>query len=848
MDQQTGATGYEEERMLLKRYLSDEIAPMIFANNASDLFGVPIGFIVNEIQSWIGDQFRGSSNMTAADLIFHAATKLHQLGVLELIPREDVAHFMDGLRPHLIQLCPAEQRVGLETNFGHLEKSTSIGGSRSEVLHKPVQGGGPGYGGGPGGGYPGAPGQMVQGGGQAPGMGIPAMTGPIADPAALVRLNFLLDTLQKTVAQQTGAPGGSASQPASMLAHVVDEVASHAGSSLELETQLGFLKEHGVPGLSAGLIQQLGRSLPDWAPPAHESVAGAEPPTGAARALRKVVKLSKDPEELSQRFKELVTVAVEEFNGGSLGRAVTMLDLAGRMIEGGDIGEAIAEAVYAESLPALDPAQLDVLAEDPDRRLLLRRVLKFFPQLHPDRLIEQLIEGNDREVRLRLLKLLRAHGEAARSEAVHALDESVTSGERKPADVERSLLYLMRAIPRTDEDTVDHEIDILNRTSDLRESLPVIRESFSVLIQLRHPRAFGILSARISEIEDGLTATASIPLDAKESRLLLSNTIKQLSQVPDNDSLEIVITHGLKGTPQLGDTYGRLAPLGAQDLSDFPAQVVRITDAINNELPRKFLGMSVGAQRKALILEPLIAAISGTRSPEVQKLLAEIAKKHGDQAYGQKAAEALKGMGRPVAATAPADDSITLSGDLGLFGLPNLLQNLADNRVSGTLKIVGADGAQAASFGFAGGAISSAVFGHLSEDVAVYQMLERPVEGRFRFAAASGAEQEPGTAANARNVMGLLMEGMRRFDEFNRACALVADDAVYKPTGKKATDVKEDGDPKLAKEVWGRAARGAPTAEVERELPIDAFRVRRLYEHWVTEGSLAPNDTTSDSE
>ncbi len=830
--------------MLLKRYLSDEIAPMIFANNASELFEVPVGVVVSELQSWIGDQFRGSSNMTAADLIFHAATKLHQLGVLELIPREDVAQFMDGLRPYLIELCPAEQRAGLQVNFGHLEKSTSIAGSSTEVLHKSVQGPGGGY---SGGGYPAAPGGAVSGHGPAPVMSVPGMSVPAADPAALVRLNFLLDTLQKTVAQQAGAPGHSAPQSASMLAHVVDEVASHADTSLELETQLGFLKELGVPGLSAGLIQQLGRSLPDWAPPAHETVSGAEPPAGAARAMRKVVKLSKDREELTQRFKELVTVAIEEFNGGSLGRAVTMLDLAGRMVDGGDIEAAIAEAVYSESLPTLDPAQLDVLADDPDKRLLLRRVLKFFPQLHPDRLIEQLVEGSDREVRLRLLKLLRAHGEAARSEAVHALDESVNSPQRKPSDIERSLLYLMRAIPRTDDDTVDHEIDVLNRTSDLRESLPVIRESFTVLTLLRHPRAYGILSARVSELEDGLTATASIPLDAKESRLLLSNTIKQLCQEPDNDSLEIVITHGLKGTPQLGDTYSRLAPLGAKDLSDYPAQVVRLTDVISEELPRKFLGMSVGAQRKALILEPLIAALAGTRSPEVQRLLAEIAKKHGDQPYGQKAAEALKGMGRPVAAAAPADDSITLSGDLGLFGLPNLLQNLADNRVTGTLNIVGSDGAKAASVGFAGGEMVSAAFGNLADDVAIYQMLERPVEGRFRFAAASGAAQEPGSAANARNVMGLLMEGMRRFDEFNRACSLIPDDAVYKPTGKKATDVKEDGDPKLAKEVWGRAARGAATAEVESELPIDAFRVRRLYEHWVTEGSLAPADATAAS-
>ncbi len=556
--------------------------------------------------------------------------------------------------------------------------------------------------------------------------------------------------------------------------------------------------------------------------------------------MRKGVKLSKDREELSQRFRELVDVAVEEFNSGSLGRAVTMLDLAGRMIEGGDIEAAIAEAVYEESHPALDPAQLDALVENPDKRLLLRRVLRFFPQLHADRLIQELMEESSRENRLRLLKILRAHGETARTEAVHALDESINSDQRRPADVERNLLYLMRAIPNSSEETVDHEIDLLNQTSDLREALPIIRESFSVLTRLRHPRACAILAARVSELEDGLTATASIPLDAKESRLLLSNTIKQLSQDPDNDSLEIVITHGLKGTPQLGDTYSRLTPLGNHDLADFPAQIIRITDAINNELPRKFLGVSVGAQRKALVLEPLVAAIAGTRSPEVQKLLTEIAKKHGDQTFGQKATEALKAMGRPPAAAAikAEDDAITLSGDLGLFGLPNLLQNLADNRVSGTLNISAGAASEAASVNFIGGELVSAVLRNLSDDIAIYQMLEQPVEGRFQFAASKTSEEEAGDAANTRNVMSLLMEGMRRFDEFNRACALIPDDAVFKPTGKKASDVKEDGDPKLAKEVWGRASRGTPTSAVESELPVDAFRVRRLYEHWVTEGSL----------
>ena len=91
-------------------------------------------------------------------------------------------------------------------------------------------------------------------------------------------------------------------------------------------------------------------------------------------------------------------------------------------------------------------------------------------------------------------------------------------------------------------------------------------------------------------------------------------------------------------------------------------------------------------------------------------------------------------------------------------------------------------------------------------------------------------------------MMSLLLEGMRRYDEFNRALALIPDEARFKSTGKKPSDVKEDSDPKLAKAVWGHAARGVPPSACEKEIHLDSFRVRRLYEHWVTEGALAPAD------
>ena len=844
MDAETA--GFEEERLLLKRYLSDEIAPMIFADSAADLFQVPAGVVAREIHSWIGDQIRGASNMTAADLIYHAATKIHQLGILELIPKDEVGDYLSGLKPTLLELCPAEQRRGLEENFQHLERSSGISGGKVEVLHKAGGGVASGPGGAPQAAYGaagGLPGTPPAAGGAAPGQAV--------DPAALHRLNLLLDRLQQTVAGAPAPAGGGAAPlagsgfapPANkeVLAHVVNEVASQAGSSKELETQLGFLKDMGLDTLDAGIFKLLSQGLPDWAPPPHTETAGKDPTTGAERAMHKVVKLSKDRGELLERFKELVGVAVEEFNGGSLGRAVTMVDLADRMVSQGEIDAAIATTVVEESYLKLDVEQLHRFAEMSDKRTLLQRLMSFFPKLRVSELLEEIKDEEDRERRLQILKLLRAHGEVARELAVDALEEAVNEATEQPWHVTRNLLYLMRAIPPADDADLDREVDLLIRTSALTGPMPVVRESFTSLIQIENPRAFTTLAARISELEDALSGTSPIALEDKDVRWLLTFAIKQLSQSTSRDARTCVINHGLKGQAELGDTYSRLTPLGEQDLTDAPEQLKRLLEALQHELPRRFLGVSVKNPRKAKVIEHLVTAVSGSDSPDVQDILKDLIKKYPDQPFARTAEAALAGMGgapKPVSPP-PADESATLSGDLGLFGLPNLLQNLSDTGVTGTIDLINPTGGKIAKIELAEGALVSAAFGHLADDNAVYQLLERPVEGRFEFIdQGAGGETKP-KAESSRSVMSLLMDGMRRYDEFHRALALIPDGARFKKTGKKPTDVKEAGDPKLAKAVWNKAIRGAPAAAVEKEINLDAFRIRRLYEHWVSEGSLA---------
>jgi hypothetical protein len=662
-----------------------------------------------------------------------------------------------------------------------------------------------------------------------------------ADPTSIQRLNLLLDQLQRPIAPPAAIASSAAADHKAVLAHVIEEVASQAGSSKELETQLNVLQDLGIGKLDSGLFQTLSQGLPDWAPPPYSAadVVGKEPPAGATRAMRRVVNLSEDDEELLKRFKELVGTAVNEFNRGSLGRAVTMLDLAERMIAQNEVETSIAAEVTEDSYPDLDLEQLHEFADEIDKRLLLHRLMSFFPQLRVGELLEGLKVEEDRERRMQITKLLRAHGREAREVAVETLDNSVNGGNPQPWQVERDLLYLMRAIPRADDDDIDWEIDLLNRTSDLMGPFPVVRESITSLAQLEHPRVLLTLDARISEIEDALKGTVEIPLDLKETRWLLSHAVKQLAQDTSTESRAIVITHGLRGEPYLGDTYARLAPLGDQDLSDSPDQLERLVGAIKQHLPRRILGMSVKNERRSQIVEQLITAVSGSPTPEVRKLLTEIVKKYPDQSFGTAADQVLLDMGRYVTETKrTVDRSATLTGDLALFGLPNLLQNLADAGLSGMIRIIDADGTENATIGLDEGGMVSAGVGNLTDEIAVYQMLERPMEGRFVFVTAAEGDEEQANTESSHSVMGLLMEGMRRYDEFHRALALVPDDVCFKTTGKKPTDVKEDSDPALAKEVWGKAARGVSAGVAEPELSVDSYSVRRLYEHWVTEGSL----------
>ncbi len=76
-----------EARLLLARYLSDEVAPMIFADAAEILLKAPPEVMAREIHSWVGTQLQGPNASAVSDYLLHSARKVQNLGELGAHPQ-----------------------------------------------------------------------------------------------------------------------------------------------------------------------------------------------------------------------------------------------------------------------------------------------------------------------------------------------------------------------------------------------------------------------------------------------------------------------------------------------------------------------------------------------------------------------------------------------------------------------------------------------------------------------------------------------------------------------------------------------------------------------------------------
>ncbi|HSS44798.1 MAG TPA: DUF4388 domain-containing protein, partial [Thermoanaerobaculia bacterium] len=603
----------------------------------------------------------------------------------------------------------------------------------------------------------------------------------------------------------------------------------------ELEQYLERLRTMGIDIGTGDLFRSLGTSLPGWTFPAPG--AGVASPAGensAVEAMHRIVTEAEDPAEGARRFQEMVKVAVERFNEGSLAQAATMLDLAQRIIVEKKVDPGMADIVRRKGDESLGVEQLRKYAEAPDQHALLLRVLSFFTALTPNGLLQGLRREPKGERRRLLLLLLEIHGRPARDAILERLRQPFgqAGGGEDESYFRRNLLYLLRRIPRPSGVPPDEDVDLAIQHAELGLPTLLVREAIVNLGQLRHEKAERTLMTLLETFETMLLKPSDAPYEAKELRLLLDRVVAALARFGTQTARRAAVDHGLKKKPELGDTTARLAELSGQDLSGDEELVERLLAALKSHAPFKLFGLTLRPNDRSLY--SCITALSATPTAEVREAFEDIVERFPGSEVAKAAAEALASFNAPAP---EAQASASLSGDLALFGLPALLQSLADSSVSGSLTLRNPKGEIFGTIMLRLGKLKNCHTAKLIGEEAFYQLLERPLPGNFQFSRkADGAEET--SSGTLKEILPLSLEGMRRYDEFQQAAALVPDEAFLKGTSVKATPHPGEKDGILVKDLWSRVSQGATPRDCEAEIRADAYRIRRLLAYWLEEGAL----------
>ncbi len=840
----------DEALIELQQYLSDAVAPLIVADSVQLLMKYPPEVVANSIRAWTGAQYRRGSAaaVPVSDYLFHTLKKIHMMAEFHLVPREPLEVYLAGLRPLILTLCPEEDRAMLLENLGRLgEAPASISQAQNIFRQAPTEGSGPRATASAAAGGTGA----SIGGGAA---GSPGDAGAVSENAVrgLHRFSLLLERLEAQgglggAAAGSGAPASPL--PASPGANEALAFAARSSQSgPELEAYLSRLKAMGLEAGTDNIFRALAQTLPGWVAPTLPTAPGAAPSpaseTGALGAMRRIITDAEDPVETGRRFQEMVKAGIERFNEGSLPQAVSMLELAERLTTEKKVDAGTVELVRRKLGETLDGDQLKKFTEKAEQWAQLRKVLQFFIAMRPEGLLEELPREQKRDRRRLMLALLEVHGAPARAAAFEGLCRTPgTAVGEEEWFFRRNLVYLMRRIPRTPEASFEEESDVVLRHAQLGLPLLLVKEAVATLAQYKDERAEQGLTQLLFELEAMLGQKEEAPYEPKDLRALLDRVAATLGKLPAPRARRALIEHAGKKQPQLGDTIARISELSGQDMSEDTETVEQLLALLKANLPFKLLGMTLRQNDQSLVR--IIEALSGTPSAAVRHALEEIVSRFEGQDAGRAAAKALAGFDKPrpkqetAAApdtSAPAAPAASLQGDLEVFGLPALLQSLADSSASGSLTLRGPGGGEVfASLTMRGGKLTDMQHGHLRGEDAFYQLLERPLPGQFAFMKGMTPEK-PGE--KPREILPLTLEAMRRYDEFQEAAALVPDTVFLERTSVAATPFPGEKDGSLLQALWERASQGATPLDCEAVVASDSYRIRRALAHWVEQGAL----------
>jgi uncharacterized protein DUF4388 len=793
----------------LQQYLSDRVAPLMVVDSLALLVHQPPQLLAAGIGAWAAYQRTSAADLSLADLLFHGARKIAMMGELDLVPKADIAHCLEGVTAALLPQCPEEQRELLRQNLERLRDATlAVITAAIPVLER-------------------QPGTKP-----APIGHDPAATLSPEAALGLRRLSLFLERLQPLVA---GMPASAPppEQRHEVASQFMTAAAVQSSTSKELEAHLAPLREFGVDTTIDQVLRTLARTLPGWG--SLPSAAGSAAPLVGLQlnAMRQIVSLAEAPEEAATRFRELVHAAIEQFNEGDLGRAVTMFELADQLAVEQKVKAAFVEPLRKGGHEYLDPERLRRLAERPALRAELKKILDFFVMLRPEGLLRELDGEPRRERRHQLLAMLEAHGEGARTKAWELLKASVESpGAKVDPFFQMNLIYLLRVIPRPATASIEDEVSVVMRASGRDSPPPLVKQVIGYFATMRHDKSERALITYLRLFENMVLQPETAVYSLADIATLLDRTCIALARYGTPRSWRALVDHGLKAEPRLGSPMARLVEAGRQDLSGAKDLVERLTATVRAELPRSVLGFTVRKNDDRIVW--LIRALSGTPLPEVRAVLEEIVEKHGDQPFAEAASKALATMDAGPAAAETTGAG--LAGDLELFGLPGVLQTLSQSQLTGVLSLMSVQGKIEASILLEGGRFRGAQFATLRGEEAAYQLFEKPFQGTFAFVSRPDLSGQGATSA-PHDVISLLLEGVRRHDEFKRSAALVPDQVLLDPTGAPSTPLRDEKKD-FVRLVWSTIANGTTPVECEAAVKTDGYRVRRLLAHWVEEGAL----------
>jgi len=788
-----------------QRYLLDQIPPLTASDAIELLMAQPPELLMKQIHAWTVEQSRYHS-AAQSDFLFHALKKVYLFSVLRLIEREALDAYLDRVVPLALQVCPADERETLRISLAGMRDSMILGGGTPTVV--PIS--------------------------REREKEAPRSAGTVADVASRTarRLSLVIERLAKHLPFAATSPEPQAQpKPAAQL---VTMAAASAKSEAELQAYVRELKPYtGGETDPAKLFHVLAADVPQW----EVAIPADAKQPAAIEAMHKIITLTTSNTDSSQRFRELMTEAVEQFNNGALGPAVSMLELAARVAVEKKIDPVAVERVRQTAVETISSERLKKYAENKTKHTLLRTALSHFPTLTKSSLFQQLRGEQRPERRRSLLGLLEAYGREARGAALAELE---TELNRQPAEIDtyylRNVIYLLHRIPREADEPLEKELELLTRSTSRGQNIYVIKEAIIPLGHIKTEAAAKALTMRLAEIEAMLVRKdiSLYPLD--EMQKVLDRIMSALGRIATPASLLTIARHGMKPNPLLGDTRARLSTLSQHDLS-FDEQTVDIlVNAIREDLPTVLFGRVLPSRNPPPLR--LIEALSSTRAEKVETLLSEIAEKFPEHEVGRAAAAALYNLTSTAAATtARQATAATLTGDLDFFGLPSLLQSLADQQATGIVTLTGRHSGQTAGkLLFIGGKFADAQASHLRGVEALYQLLERPLTGVFAFVPTPIAKAK----GEVYDVMGLLFEGIRRHDEYRQLVLFVPDDLTLRATSTKPTPDPEETDPAIVRDVWVKASSGSPLGDWEQQVAVAGYRVRRLVARWLEEGALQP--------